>query len=530
MTGRWFALLMVLLAGGNFLCWAEDAAPSEPATAIASRLEETAKPTPEKEPAIGFVTTVRGKDIAAVGLDGKPRGLTRNSHVYLGDVIKTGKNGRLQIQFVDKTVISVMPASETKIEAFTYDPESGQAEMRTYLENGYIRVMTGVIGKVAPGKFSVTTPGAVICVRGTDYSVIQMIRGTMQVIHRGATDMASRQTPGPGAPPPPLPQVYQAGQGGAIGPQGQPSGPFVLSPQQMRAIRQGIAVMPTRQQMMTPPNPSPPPPPPPATGPIPRSLMPPPVKLPPEPETVPPASALALAGLAPGTLALLPADLQQALEKLLPLVTAETMERLRLALEILAQMDPEEQAALTALLQQLEQQLALVEGLDIEALLAQLEQLIAEQGEEGQTTADTFSEVLAALNDIDDVKELEDLLADNSDWIWVQKTDSNGYLVYSGTFDKLDTNNGNAQIANAATKEIYFEEQYENYYVLNGDDYLTQLLQDESTGNWWSGLWYYTETDSYNYYLQGNPTDNPVYILVSSSAYAAASVDDSGGG
>lgn len=88
------------------------------------------------------------------------------------DIVKTGDNGRLQIIFSDKTIISLGKNSDFNIEEYLFD-ESRPKEVKASFNapKGIFKTITGQIGKLNPSKFKLRTKSASIGIRGTVYYV-----------------------------------------------------------------------------------------------------------------------------------------------------------------------------------------------------------------------------------------------------------------------------------------------------------------------------------------------------------------------
>jgi hypothetical protein len=112
---------------------------------------------------IGKVTALRGEAILIHDGQNLPIsvGVTLEEH----DQIKTSKNCKLQIVFVDKTVISLGQNTHFKIDAYLNDDKKPKA--RFSVGKGFFKSITGHIGKIAPKQFKIKTANATIGVRGT---------------------------------------------------------------------------------------------------------------------------------------------------------------------------------------------------------------------------------------------------------------------------------------------------------------------------------------------------------------------------
>jgi hypothetical protein len=103
--------------------------------------------------------------------------LGRGDAVNAGDVIVTGAKGYAQIKLADGTKVAIRPGSRFVIEeleapATATEPAIGSGtalKAKFALQKGGFRTITGRIAKRDPTSYQVSTPSAVIRVRGTNY-------------------------------------------------------------------------------------------------------------------------------------------------------------------------------------------------------------------------------------------------------------------------------------------------------------------------------------------------------------------------
>ncbi|MBC8273332.1 MAG: FecR domain-containing protein, partial [Gammaproteobacteria bacterium] len=104
--------------------------------------------------------------------------LRQGATVEEGDVIVTGPKGYVQLLLDDGTKIAIRPNSSFEIEALEM-PASATApavgagitlKASFKLQKGGFRTLTGRIAQQDPSVYQVTTPAAIIGVRGTNYS------------------------------------------------------------------------------------------------------------------------------------------------------------------------------------------------------------------------------------------------------------------------------------------------------------------------------------------------------------------------
>jgi len=109
----------------------------------------------------------------AISPKNEERKLKRRSPLYIGDKVATGPDGNLQIRFIDDAVLALKPDSTVQINQYAYNKDTPkQNKSFTTLIKGGFRTITGAIAKGDPNDYKVTTPVAVIGVRGTNYTAL----------------------------------------------------------------------------------------------------------------------------------------------------------------------------------------------------------------------------------------------------------------------------------------------------------------------------------------------------------------------
>ena len=97
------------------------------------------------------------------------------------DTVKT-KRGRLAIGFVDDTRVDVTENSKLVIDEFVYDPNTSTGKLSLKASFGTIRYASGQIAKNSRQDVKISTPTAVIGVRGTDFSMTVDETGNSTII------------------------------------------------------------------------------------------------------------------------------------------------------------------------------------------------------------------------------------------------------------------------------------------------------------------------------------------------------------
>ncbi len=114
---------------------------------------------------IGEITAIYGKAYAIRG--GKSIALFKGSKLEKQDIIKTMPNSRLQIVFVDHTVISLGQKTTFRVDKYDFNRQNQEA--RFSVSRGIFKSITGKIGHLNHSKYTLKTNNATIGVRGTIY-------------------------------------------------------------------------------------------------------------------------------------------------------------------------------------------------------------------------------------------------------------------------------------------------------------------------------------------------------------------------
>jgi hypothetical protein len=119
--------------------------------------------------------------------------------VYQGDVVKTGANGRIGINFADGSSFNLSSNARMTLDEFVYDPNGKSNSTFFSLTNGTMTFVAGGIAKT--GDMKVDTPVATMGIRGTTPHVEISNDGGVKfstLIEEGKGKLAKK--PGPVAP------------------------------------------------------------------------------------------------------------------------------------------------------------------------------------------------------------------------------------------------------------------------------------------------------------------------------------------
>ena len=115
---------------------------------------------------IGAVSRIQGEASGTRGGAARPLGL--NASVFPHEVLSTGKAARLEITFADNTQVTLGEQAKLTLDSYVFNPAAGRGTIRFALV-GALRFISGQVSKLARSAASVTTPVAVIGVRGTEF-------------------------------------------------------------------------------------------------------------------------------------------------------------------------------------------------------------------------------------------------------------------------------------------------------------------------------------------------------------------------
>jgi hypothetical protein len=97
-----------------------------------------------------------------------PRAARKGDAVSAGDLLET-RHGELVIRFNDGARMLLGPSSRMRIDVYRDGDASASSATVFSLMTGFLRSVSGLIGKTRPASFQLHTPTATIGVRGTDF-------------------------------------------------------------------------------------------------------------------------------------------------------------------------------------------------------------------------------------------------------------------------------------------------------------------------------------------------------------------------
>jgi hypothetical protein len=118
---------------------------------------------------IGRVKSVVGT--ASIDRGGRPLAVAPGTQLESGDVLVTGRDGRMGVAFIDETRIAVGPGSRIALTNFQYDRTRQTGAFLTSVQRGSLGVVSGRIAKSGRDAMRVRTPTSMLGVRGTRFVV-----------------------------------------------------------------------------------------------------------------------------------------------------------------------------------------------------------------------------------------------------------------------------------------------------------------------------------------------------------------------
>lgn len=88
-----------------------------------------------------------------------------------GDMLVTGKDGRISLTFIDNTRFAIGPNSRVAVSKFEYDRTRQLGTFITQVDRGSLAVVSGKIAKSGRDAMKVQTPNSILGVRGTRFIV-----------------------------------------------------------------------------------------------------------------------------------------------------------------------------------------------------------------------------------------------------------------------------------------------------------------------------------------------------------------------
>ena len=171
-------------------------APAQAQTAAPAVLDIATKPIGKVVAATGSVIIEHATaTVVQATISGQVDQTKVGDLVYLGDVVRTGADGRVGINFTDGSAFNLSSNAHMTLDEFVYDPNGKSNATLFNLTKG---TFTFVAGKVAKtGDMKIDTPVATMGVRGTTPRIEMADDGTVRfstLIEEGKSKLARKPT------------------------------------------------------------------------------------------------------------------------------------------------------------------------------------------------------------------------------------------------------------------------------------------------------------------------------------------------
>lgn len=128
--------------------------------------DSSAKPIGRVVATTGSVTIEHANAVVVqANISGQTSGTKVGDVVYLGDVVQTGADGRIGINFTDGTSFNLSSNAQMALTEFVYDPNSTSNSTLLNLTKGTFTFVAGDVAKT--GNMTIDTPVATMGIRGT---------------------------------------------------------------------------------------------------------------------------------------------------------------------------------------------------------------------------------------------------------------------------------------------------------------------------------------------------------------------------
>ena len=124
-------------------------------------------PLASAQESAGEVARLRGTAQATSAETTRP--LSAGAAILVGDTIETKEETRVEIRFLDGTLLKLGDNSRITVNEYVYDPDRSLGRMFVDLFTGVFRVIAGADTIFPQDAFLVQTPVASIGIRGTDF-------------------------------------------------------------------------------------------------------------------------------------------------------------------------------------------------------------------------------------------------------------------------------------------------------------------------------------------------------------------------
>ena len=116
--------------------------------------------------AIGTISRIQGE--ASATRSGATRALSLNAAVFRNETVATAETARLEVTFTDNTRLTLGEKANLTLDSYVFDSAAGSGTIKFGLV-GAFRFVSGQVSKLASADVRVTTPVAIVGIRGTEF-------------------------------------------------------------------------------------------------------------------------------------------------------------------------------------------------------------------------------------------------------------------------------------------------------------------------------------------------------------------------
>ena len=139
----------------------------------------------DEEIGVVFEREFRGAE--GTRTNGETRDLRWNEPVFSEETVMTGADAHTELQFIDRTHLSVGANSQVVLDSFVYDPSQGTGDAVITFGKGFFRFVTGDMNKDA---YQLETPSATLAIRGTIFQLlIDQMNNVIVYVEEGAVEI-----------------------------------------------------------------------------------------------------------------------------------------------------------------------------------------------------------------------------------------------------------------------------------------------------------------------------------------------------
>ena len=143
-----------------------EAAVTDPVDAAVELAQGVAQTNPSGPESIGQISALEGTAFITRS-DGTKVQASDGTAIFQGDMVETGGTGAIGITFADQSSFSLAENGSMVIDEMVYDPSSQSGTSAISVAEGIFTFVSGQIAKTDVEAMTITTPVAVIGIRGT---------------------------------------------------------------------------------------------------------------------------------------------------------------------------------------------------------------------------------------------------------------------------------------------------------------------------------------------------------------------------